>query len=130
MGVRRMVLAAILGLSVGACVAPPSGQLLAAGRATAGPTCPVEPASPFPGQCAPRPVANAVLIITDAHGHEVERLTTHADGSFSARLPAGTYTLTPQPVPRLLGVAPPITFRLSAHSQPGDLRIEYDTGIR
>jgi hypothetical protein len=100
------------------------------GTATAGPTCPVEPASPMPGECAPRAVGGAVLVITDAAGHEVARLTTGADGGFSVTLAAGSYTLTPQPVEGLMTVAPPVTFSVSATSPTQDLRVEYDTGIR
>lgn len=96
----------------------------------AGPTCPVEPPSPQPGQCDQRPVAGAVLVIADASGHEVERLTTGADGSFSARLAAGSYTLTPQPVQGLVGGATPIDFAVSESGASRQLDVEYDTGIR
>jgi hypothetical protein len=101
------------------------------GRAVAGPTCPAEPASPLPGQCSPRPVAGAVLVIADATGDEVVRVTTAPDGSFSVDLPEGLYTLEPQPVAGLLGVAPPQTFTVSRTLPPGtDLLVTYDTGIR
>ena len=114
-----------------ACTAPNASPTYAvAGHAVAGPTCPVEPASPAPGQCAPRPVAGAVLGISDAAGHEVARLTTAADGAFSTQLPAGSYTLTPQQVEGLMGTAPAIRFTVSATGHPMDLRVEYDTGIR
>jgi len=100
------------------------------GKAVAGPTCPVEPASPLPGECAPRVVAGAVLVFTDAGGHEVTRVTTAADGTFSANLPAGSYTLTPQPVEGLMGVAPPISITVSVPPSAADLVVQYDTGIR
>jgi hypothetical protein len=100
------------------------------GKAVAGPTCPVEPASPLPGECAPRVVAGAVLVFTDAGGHEVTRVTTAADGTFTANLPAGSYTLTPQAVEGLMGVAPPISVTVPASGSTADLVVQYDTGIR
>jgi hypothetical protein len=100
------------------------------GTAAAGPTCPVERASPLPGQCAPRAVAGAVLVITDAANHEVARVTTGADGGFSVALGPGSYTLTPQPVEGLMGTAQPITFSVPVASAGTDLAVEYDTGIR
>jgi len=95
----------------------------------AGPTCPVQPAAPLPGQCAERPVAGAVLIIADATGHNVARLTTAADGSFSTHLAAGSYILSPQPVPGFIGGARPIDFSVSSGA-PSPIAVQYDTGIR
>lgn len=113
------------------CTAPSAGPAYtAAGRAVAGPTCPVEPASPVPGQCDPRPVAGAVLVITDATGHEVTRVTTGADGAWTASLGSGRYTLTPQPVAGLLGVARAITFDIPLRPGVAALDVEYETGIR
>ncbi len=109
--------------------ATPAGVAVA-GRAVAGPTCPVQPASPVPGQCEPRPVAGAVLVVTDGSGHEVARMTTAADGSFTLALAPGTYTLVPQPVAGLIGGARPVTFAVSATGRPADLAVDYDTGIR
>lgn len=129
--VRSVVAIIVLALSLAACSTPPSAPTYAiAGRAVAGPTCPVEPADPTPGQCDPHPVAGASLILTDERGHEVITLTTGQDGGFATSLPAGSYTLTPQPVTGLMGGAPPIEFTVSASEQPADLAVEYDTGIR
>jgi hypothetical protein len=100
------------------------------GKAVAGPTCPVEPASPLPGECAPRVVAGAVLVFTDAGGQEVSRITTRADGTFTVNLPAGSYTLTPQVVTGLMGVAPPISVTVPPSGTAADLVVQYDTGIR
>jgi hypothetical protein len=100
------------------------------GQAVAGPTCPVEPASPLPGECAPRVVAGAVLVFTNGGGHEVSRVTTAADGTFTADLPAGSYTLTPQVVTGLMGVAPPVSVTVPASGATAELVIQYDTGIR
>ncbi len=128
---RRLVAIVVLALSLAACSTPPSAPTYAiAGRAVAGPTCPVEPADPMPGQCDPRPVPGATLIVTDETGHEVIRLETGQDGEFAAQLQAGSYTLTPQPVTGLMGGASPIQFSVSASDAPTDLAIAYDTGIR
>jgi len=122
-------LAIVMGVTA-ACAPTGSGPTYAVqGRARAGPTCPVEPASPQPGQCDERPVTGAVLVIADASGHEVARLTTGAGGSFSTRLAVGRYTLTPQPVEGLVGGAPPIDFAVSDSSASRQLDVEYDTGI-
>ncbi len=144
-----IVLSALVALVFAACQAPtgrqgpagsPAGSqgqpspsqpaVVVAGRAVAGPTCPVEPASPVPGMCEPRPVANAVLTVTDASGHEAAQAVTGADGSFSVRLAPGTYTLNPQPVTGLMGGAQPVTFTVAASGGPAALVVEYDTGIR
>jgi hypothetical protein len=101
-----------------------------AGHAVAGPTCPVEPAVPKPGECDPLPVGGARLVVTDAANHEVATLTTGEDGSFTTALPAGSYTLTPQAVPGLMGGAPPMEITVSATDHPTDLVVSYDTGIR
>jgi hypothetical protein len=90
----------------------------------------VQPASPLPGQCAPRPVAGAVVVITDAAGHEITRATTDADGRWRAAVPDGSYTVTPQPVQGLLGTARPIVVRFAAGSVPTGIEVDYDTGIR
>jgi len=131
LGRRRVVIAAAL-LVVAACTTPAASAAVypLSGQAVAGPTCPVEPASPSPGQCAPRPVAGATIVITDAAGHEVARLTTAADGTFTTTLAAGTYTLTPQPVTGLLGVAPVQQVTVSASGPTPTVEVSYDTGIR
>jgi hypothetical protein len=122
-----LVLLGIAACNGGATAAP---TYAIEGTATAGPTCPVEPASPLPGQCAPRPVAGAVLVITNAAGQEVTRVKTDASGAFIAAVPAGNYTITPQPVDGLMGVAPPVSVTVDAHGNPGPIALEYDTGIR
>jgi hypothetical protein len=125
-------LAVLLGLVVvfllGACT-PAGSTYEVGGHAMAGPVCPVERNPPDPS-CAPRPVSGAVLIITTADGHEVGRATTTADGRWVLALPAGSYTLTPQPVTGLLGVARPVTFTVTAAGSSVSLDVTYDTGIR
>lgn len=126
---RFAVLLAVM--AVAACTpAPAESTYQIGGEALAGPTCPVEPASPLPGQCAPRPVAGAVLVITDATGLELIRATTGSDGRWTASVPAGTDTITPQPVAGLLGTARPVTVTVAAGSVPTAIEIDYDTGIR
>jgi hypothetical protein len=114
-----------------ACTQSPAGPTYEiGGQALAGPTCPVEPASPLPGQCVPRPVAGAVLVISDSAGHEVTRATSASDGRWAAAVSAGTYAITPQSVQGLLGTAQPVAFSVAAGAVPTDIRIDYDTGIR
>lgn len=130
-GLAFVALLAALTLVLAACHQGSESPTFAIhGHAAAGPTCPVEPPSPIPGQCEPRVVAGAVLVITDTAGREVTRVTTGADGRFAVQLPAGDYTITPQPFEGLLGIAPPVSIHLTATGGPGEIDIEYDTGIR
>ncbi len=129
--VAILLVAAALAACSGPRAAPSAGETYAiGGHAVAGPTCPVEPAVPIPGQCEPRPVAHATIVIADTDANEVARLTTAEDGGFATTLPAGSYTLTPQPVAGLMGGAPAISLVVSASEHPTDILIEYDTGIR
>jgi hypothetical protein len=129
--VLKLLASVLIGFVLASCTTPPGGPTYqVGGRAVAGPTCPVEPAQPVPGQCDPRPVVGAQLVVTDDSGHEIVRLASDGDGAFSTSLPAGTYTLTPQPATGILGVAPPIQFTVSASDHPTALRVQYDTGIR
>ncbi len=80
--------------------------------------------------CADRPVAGAVLVITDDAGREVARLTSDSNGDFSAVLPGGHYVLTPPPVAGLMGTAAPVEFTIAPSGQVMTLAISYDTGIR
>ncbi|MBT8201852.1 MAG: carboxypeptidase regulatory-like domain-containing protein [Acidimicrobiia bacterium] len=97
------------------------------GRVMAGPTCPTERHPPDP-DCADRPVDGAVLIVTDLDGAEQSRVTSDADGRFGLRLESGAYRLVPQPHDGLLGTAPPQEF--TVESDPVELQVAYDTGIR
>jgi hypothetical protein len=98
------------------------------GTVTASPTCPVEtiPADPA---CAPRPVAGAVLVITDAAGREVKRVTSAPDGSFSVELPPGVYGVGALAVEGLMATPAPMEVEVEA-GQPTELQVSYDTGIR
>jgi hypothetical protein len=97
------------------------------GQVVAGPTCPVVTEPPQSG-CAERPVSGAVLLVLDAAGREVGRLTSGADGAFELRLAPGRYRLVPQPVQGLMGTAPEQDITLDGSSPP--LTVTYDTGIR
>ncbi len=55
---------------------------------------------------------------------------TGADGRASVNLPAGSYTVVPQPVDGLLGTASPIEVVVSAGEDAEPMTLVYDTGIR
>lgn len=96
------------------------------GQAVAGPTCPVvtegDPA------CDPRPLAGVTVLVLDVNGTEIARLQTDADGRFVVTLPAGPYTVEPQPAEGTLRMPDPIPVTVGADFVTVDL--EYDTGIR
>jgi len=99
------------------------------GYVHAGPVCPVAQDPPDPA-CADRPVAGATLLAVDAAGVTFGETRTDAAGRFTMALPAGTWTLVPQPVEGLLGTAPPLEFVLDRDAAPIELDVAYDTGIR
>jgi hypothetical protein len=99
------------------------------GTVSAGPVCPVERNPPDPG-CAPRLVAGAVLVVTDAKGTEVARATSVEDGTFSIELGPGAYRLTAQPFEGLMGTPEPMDFEVEAGGPMTELQVSYDTGIR
>jgi hypothetical protein len=98
------------------------------GIAVAGPVCPVETVPPDP-DCAPRPVAGAVLVIRDGAGSEVARTTTEADGSFFVEVAAGDYVIEPQPVDGLMGTAAALEVTVVV-AIAAQVQLDYDTGIR
>ena len=97
------------------------------GLAHAGPTCPV--VQPGQAGCEDRPVAGAVLIVQAADGSKVGQVVTRADGRFQLTLPAGRYTLVPQPVQGLMGTGRPVPFEVQ-DGRPTTVDVSYDTGIR
>jgi hypothetical protein len=99
------------------------------GTVTAGPTCPVVTDPPDPA-CADRPVAGAVLVVTDLAGVEVGRMTSDGDGTFALSLAPGAYRIEPQPVDGLMGTAAPVEFFVVLGEPPSEVAIGYDTGIR
>lgn len=129
--VRRtqfLLLAAIVAV-VTACTTGGSGAVEVAGTAVAGPTCPVETASPDPA-CAARPVVGAEMVIRDATGNVVARASTDGDGDFRLTLPPGSYRVEPQPVEGLMGTADAFDLVVEAGEPIDDLQVAYDTGIR
>jgi hypothetical protein len=129
----RVLLSLAIAL-LSACQAPSVGPSVDATRvevrgvAQAGPVCPVERVPPDPA-CADRPVAGAVLVVTQ-NGKEVARTTTEADGRFHLRLAPGDYQLVPEPVEGLMGTAEPIKLTVREGGVPAPLIVAYDTGIR
>jgi hypothetical protein len=134
-----ILLIAALALVIGGCTgrtdAPspsPSGSTPArtgiAGTATAGPVCPVERVPPDPS-CAPRPVADAVMVIRDRSGAEIARGHTGTDGSFFIAVAPGVYQIEPQPVQGLMGTAGSQQVTVDA-GDGATVDIVYDTGIR
>lgn len=126
---------AVVGVVVAATLLATCGGTTAAadeyavtGTAHAGPVCPVQHDPPDPA-CADRPVDGAVLLIVDDAGRTVAETRTDADGHFTTELPAGNYTLVPQPVEGLPGTAQPQTFTTGRGLAPA-LDVAYGTGIR
>jgi hypothetical protein len=99
------------------------------GTVTSGPYCGAVQQPPDPA-CADRPVAAAVIVVTNAAGVEVSRIVTAADGTYAATLDPGAFTLTPQPIEGLLGTPAPQTVRLGGDGAAAVVDFSYDTGIR
>jgi len=110
---------------------PAEGGPWIAGRALAGPVCPVVQAPPDPA-CADRPVVGATVLVRDAGGREVARATTAADGTFIAPVPAeGGYVVEAGPVEGLLGTPAPQAVVVPAGPAAwASVELAYDTGIR
>lgn len=124
----RALLILVIGL-VAACQAPASRPTVeVTGVVQAGPVCPVARQPPDPA-CADRPVAGAVLVVTE-NGNEVARASSAADGSFHLRLAPGEYQLAPQSVDGLMGTAAPLALSVRDGESPPPLIVAYDTGIR
>jgi hypothetical protein len=107
---------------------PTAGKTGILGRASAGPTCPVERAPPDPS-CAPHPVQGAVIVVRDASGAAVDRTVTNAAGTYFSAVGAGTYTVEPQSVDGIMGTPPPQHVVVVA-GQRATVDFAYDTGIR
>ncbi len=110
---------------------PPDGGPWIAGRAVAGPTCPVVQNPPDPS-CADRPVAGAVVVVRDGSGAETARTTTAADGTFLLAVPgAGSWVVEAQPVEGLMGTPASVTVEVGdGLSAWAAAVLAYDTGIR
>jgi hypothetical protein len=106
---------------------PAGGGTGITGLATAGPVCPVE--QPGDPNCAPRPVAGAFIVVSDASGAEVGTTITRADGSFDLQLAPGDYVVQGRPVDGLMG-APGLVSVTVRDGSLVKVELAYDTGIR
>jgi hypothetical protein len=111
-------------------VSPAGPPPVVVGTVTAGPVCPVE-RSPAPPNCAPRPVAGAVVIASDANGDELARTTSAADGTYRLTVgQTGRVVITGLPVTGLTRAPAPATVTLDGPGAVVQVNLEYDTGIR
>jgi hypothetical protein len=91
----------------------------------AAPVCPVEKNPPDPS-CAPRPLAGVEIKLS---GPRTVILISNADGIAIGTLPAGSYTVTPQPTKLAMGTAGAFELVVPASGSIG-ATATYDTGIR
>jgi hypothetical protein len=98
-----------------------------AGRATGGPTCPVE--RPNDPACAPRLVAGAALVVRDGTGKEVARVTTDGSGYFRLALAPGSYTLEAPQVEGFVSAMAPTPFTVQQGAEAW-MDVAYETGLR
>jgi len=96
------------------------------GHVMAGPTCPVQ--KPNDPACADRPMAGVTIVVLTAAGNEAARTTTDASGYYAVTLPAGPYTIEPQPVEGMVHGSPTVPVTVGEGVTTVD--IPYDTGIR
>src|SRR6478735_5384216 len=97
-------------------VSPAGGPPRVTGTITAGPVCPVEQTPPDP-QCAPRPVADAVIVATNAAGTEIARTTSAADGSYELIVAeTGTVLISALPVAGLVSAPAATSVMLTSPS--------------
>ncbi len=109
---------------------PAGGPPKVTGMVTAAPVCPVEQSPPNPA-CAPRPVAGAVIVVTNLAGEELGRTMSAADGSYELVVGVtGMVRITALPVTGLMGQPPPVEVTLDTPTSVERVDLEYDTGIR
>ena len=124
-----IILLLTIGLLVAACgtaaSAAPTGTVNL--TLTAGPVCPVEQIPPDPN-CAPRPVADAEVLVLTVDGREVGRAKSDAAGKIRLTLPQGRYTI--RPVQTNTFPSAPEEVVVDVGSIPVDVPLGYDTGIR
>ena len=125
-----IILALTVGLLVAACgtaaSTAPTGTVNL--TLTAGPVCPVEQIPPDPN-CAPRPVADAEVIVLTVEGREVGRAKSDAAGKIRLTLPQGRYTIRPTSGANGFPSAPEEVV-VDVGSTPVEVPLGYDTGIR
>ena len=96
--------------------------------AVAGPVCPVEKFPPDP-VCAPKPVANATVSITDANGGDQGTFLTDTTGQAVIGLAPGSYTVTAQGAAGFMNGPEPQQVTVE-DGQVTEVTLTYDTGIR
>jgi len=127
--VLLLLLIAALAMLTACDPAEPSAEGSIVVVAMAGPVCPVETNPPDPS-CAPRPVANAPIVVTAAGGDDVvAEGTTDAAGSLTLAVPIGDYLVTAGAVEGLVAAPEPVVVSVLANLAT-EVPIAYDTGIR
>jgi hypothetical protein len=95
--------------------------------AVAGPVCPVE--RPGDPACAPKPVPGATILVMDAAGQVLDKVTADAQGAAFIALDAGDYVIGAEGTSGMMGGPDqqPVSIRAGRISQ---VTLLYDTGIR
>jgi len=128
---RRVLLVVLVAMALlTACdPAEPSAQGSIVVVAQAGPVCPVETNPPDPS-CAPRPVANAPIVVTLADSDDVvAEGATDAEGRLTLAVPIGDYVVTAGAVEGLVAAPEPVMVSVLANLTT-EVPVAYDTGIR
>jgi hypothetical protein len=98
-----------------------------AGKAVAGPVCPVVRAND--PNCNPRPVAGAVIVVKSLDGVEVARAQTDGAGAFVITVPPGSYTVESDRTQGFPVPPAPVAVTVVPNVQT-DVELQFDTGIR
>jgi hypothetical protein len=95
--------------------------------AVAGPVCPVE--RPGDPACAPKPVPGATILVMDASGKVLDKVTADAQGAAFIALDAGSYVIGAEGTSGMMAgpQLQPVTIQAGRISQ---VTLLYDTGIR
>jgi hypothetical protein len=124
-----LVLLAAVALLTACDPAEPTAEGSIVVVAQAGPVCPVETNPPDPS-CAPRPVANAPIVVTLADSDDVvAEGATDAEGRLTLAVPIGDYVVTAGAVEGLVAAPQPVVVSVLANLTT-EVPVAYDTGIR